>query len=252
MPSPREMIVYLFMLCARRQWFVTAQVLQKWPSRNDWLWVYTQTIKNWLHQVDFHSRTSVVLVSLSRHSCHTRLNWARQHSRWTVNQWQHVVFSDESRFCLDFNNGCQQVWRQAGEKFVDCAIAEHARHRGGSLMVWGWYPVTWTYRCAHLLFGDCECPEVFGWDHNSAHRQRKNTSPDLTEHAWDMLGRALHNIPVQFQTLVAMEITLCAQWMRIPQNVFNMLLASVRQAECTQATRGHPTTDNNKRHLEIP
>ena len=34
-----------------------------------------------------------------------RYDWFRQHLRWTQRQWQSVMFTYESRFCLDVNNG---------------------------------------------------------------------------------------------------------------------------------------------------
>ena len=56
-----------------------------------------------------------------------------------------------------------------------------------------------------------------------------------------MLGRAIHNIPDQPQTLVALENALRAQWMAIPQNDLNRLIASVRRRvqTCIDAAGGH-------------
>ena len=67
----------------------------------------------------------------------SRLNWARHHVNWGWNQWRRVLFTDESRVNLDFNDGRQQVWRQPGERYAACTNDEHDRYGGGSLMVWG-------------------------------------------------------------------------------------------------------------------
>ena len=34
-----------------------------------------------------------------------RYDWCRQHLRWTQRQWQSIMFTDESGFCIDMNNG---------------------------------------------------------------------------------------------------------------------------------------------------
>ena len=34
-----------------------------------------------------------------------RYDWCRQHLRWTQRQLQGVMFTDESRFCIDMNDG---------------------------------------------------------------------------------------------------------------------------------------------------
>ncbi|GBM00963.1 hypothetical protein AVEN_151414-1 [Araneus ventricosus] len=41
-----------------------------------------------------------------------RLSWARQHYHWTVDDWKHVAWSDESRFQLYRTDAHVRVWRQ--------------------------------------------------------------------------------------------------------------------------------------------
>ena len=65
-----------------------------------------------------------------------RLNWAQDHVNWTDNDWAPVLFTDESRYCLDFTDRHAQVWRRRGERFLDATISEHDRYDGGSIMVW--------------------------------------------------------------------------------------------------------------------
>ena len=48
-----------------------------------------------------------------------------------------VLFTDESRFLLDMLDRRRRVWRRRGERYANCAIVEHDRYGGGSLMVWG-------------------------------------------------------------------------------------------------------------------
>ena len=62
-----------------------------------------------------------------------RLAWCTHHRRWNINQWSHVMFSDQSRFTLDFLNRHKRVWRRVGERFIDPARVAHDRFGGGLL-----------------------------------------------------------------------------------------------------------------------
>ncbi|GFU68205.1 transposable element Tcb1 transposase [Trichonephila clavipes] len=50
-------------------------------------------------------------------------------------EWNEVVFTDESRICLQHHDGRIQVWRHRGERIQTAAY----RHTGPapSIMVWG-------------------------------------------------------------------------------------------------------------------
>jgi len=229
--------------------------------------ISTQTIRNRLHQAGLHARIPVIRIPPNHHQCQGRLNWARQNRRWTATQWCHIVFSNESRFFWDFNDGRQWVWRHHLERFADCTAAEHDRCGGASLMVWA---AIWTGGRADLhlfrmgtvngqryldeVIRSLEIPLIrqlgdeFIFMHDNAPCHRAITvsreldvnnimrlpwpahSPELNpiEHAWYMLGRTIHNMPDQPQTLDALENALTAQWMTIPQNDLNRLIASVR------------------------
>ena len=65
-----------------------------------------------------------------------RLAWARDHVTWTQNDWAPVLFTDESRFCVDFTDRRARVWRMPNERFAPVCVAEHDRFGGGLVMVW--------------------------------------------------------------------------------------------------------------------
>ena len=65
-----------------------------------------------------------------------RLAWARDHVTWTQNDWAPVLFTDESRFCVDFTDRRARVWSMPNERFAPVCVAEHDRFGGGSVMVW--------------------------------------------------------------------------------------------------------------------
>ena len=65
-----------------------------------------------------------------------RLAWARDHVTWTQNDWAPVLFTDESRFCVDFTDRRARVWRMPNERFAPVCVEKHDRFGGGSVMVW--------------------------------------------------------------------------------------------------------------------
>ena len=64
-----------------------------------------------------------------------RFQWAQRHFRWGRQQWDRVLFSDESRFNLCHHDGRIRVFRRR-ERFDDNCLIERDRFGGGSVMVW--------------------------------------------------------------------------------------------------------------------
>lgn len=66
-----------------------------------------------------------------------RVRWARRIQNWTVqDNWSYIVFSDESRFTLNGDDGRVRCWRSAGETFLPDVMSFRARS-SVSVMVWG-------------------------------------------------------------------------------------------------------------------
>jgi len=63
--------------------------------------------------------------------------WALAHASWTVEDWKHVRFLNESKFLLFKSDGRQYVWFQLGQALDDHFIKKNIKHGTGNLMVWG-------------------------------------------------------------------------------------------------------------------
>ena len=79
--------------------------------------------------------TSVPVAQLYGHWA-ARRAFCRRHVRWTRHQWSQVLFSDESRFTMNHNDGRLRVWRSPGQRFIDATVQEKVAFGGGSVMVW--------------------------------------------------------------------------------------------------------------------
>ncbi|GFS18163.1 transposable element Tcb1 transposase [Elysia marginata] len=74
---------------------------------------------------------------LAQRHRHQRTLWAQEHAAWDRIQWRSVVFSDESRFCIDHADGRVRAWSISGERYQADCVREHDRWGGASLMMWG-------------------------------------------------------------------------------------------------------------------
>ena len=56
-----------------------------------------------------------------------RHQWATEHQRWRLLQWRNILFSDESRFCLERRDGRVLVYRRRNERYADACVMERDR-----------------------------------------------------------------------------------------------------------------------------
>lgn len=69
-----------------------------------------QTVRNRLREHGLRSRRPYVGPKLTLRHRRNRMQWARTHQRWILQQWRQVLFSDESRFCLERSDGRARVY----------------------------------------------------------------------------------------------------------------------------------------------
>lgn len=99
--------------------------------------VSERTVRRRLAEQNLLARRPAKAPKLEAHHRRARLQFAREHLRWTMEQWKNVLFSDESRIALNAPDGRQRVYRRRSERFAPCAIVETVGYQGGSIMVWG-------------------------------------------------------------------------------------------------------------------
>ena len=66
-----------------------------------------------------------------------RLEFAKKHKDWTVDQWMKVLWTDKSKFELFGSKKRQYVRRRPNERYYSKCIVPTMKHGGGNILVWG-------------------------------------------------------------------------------------------------------------------
>ncbi len=96
-----------------------------------------QTICHTLQQVGLNSRRprrKPLLKLAHKKACK---QFAEDNLAKSMNYWNHVLWSDESKVNLFDSDGVQHVWRCPGEEYQENSALPTVKHGGGIIMVWG-------------------------------------------------------------------------------------------------------------------
>lgn len=99
--------------------------------------ISVSTVKRRLVEANLHGRVASRKPLLRRGNKQKRLQWAKLHRNWTINEWKNVLWSDESKFEVFGQKRRIFVRRSAQEKMLPDCIAPTVKHGGGSVLVWG-------------------------------------------------------------------------------------------------------------------
>ena len=78
------------------------------------VWTMQQT----LAQEGLHGHHKCKVPLLARAHCRKRLEFAKNHAHWMVEDWHAAIFSDESKFMSFGSDGVQYCWRGLGEAYL--------------------------------------------------------------------------------------------------------------------------------------
>lgn len=99
--------------------------------------VSRHTVARHLKAYGFVCRVRRGRFYISRPNVGKRRGWGKDHENWTQEEWDRVIFSDESKFLLFKSDGLQYCWRRPSEAFDPRFTKKHIKHGAGNIMVWG-------------------------------------------------------------------------------------------------------------------
>lgn len=243
--------------------------------------VSSKTVRRRLKEANLKARRPVKVPRLTQNARVRRLQFARAHGDWTVDQWKNVMFTDETRIVLWKPDGRNHVYRRIGERYSNCALTPNVSFGGGGIMFWA--GISWEGRTELVevrgrmtadnyvenILSEHVVPYVdfIGYDrfilmHDNARPHAAAIvnrylnevgiqsldwppySPDLNpiEHLWDQLKiRIRARNPVPM-TLNQLRFAAHQEWNAIPQECIQNLISSMpRRMEAVVRARGGNT-----------
>lgn len=225
--------------------------------------VSARTIRRRLQQSGLSARRPLLRLPLTQNHRRLRRQWCDERRMWTA-EWNEIVFTDESRFCLQHHDGRIRVWRHRGERMLNSCVMH--RHTGPApgIMVWGgigYHSRTPLVRIAGTLNSQRYISEVlepvvlpylqglptaiFQQDNARPHVARivqgffvnrqiellpwPARSPDLSpiENMWSMVAERLTQITSQAATPDQLWQRVEAAWSAVPQEHIQTLFESM-------------------------
>ena len=119
----------------------TAVGVHRILTTSDKIQISSKTVRNILHEGGFYVKTKTKKPVLTAEHKKRRLQFAKDHVNWTVEQWKSVMFSDETIItscCLDSR---QLVWTKNTDPLDTKTILEVPQGGGPRIMLWSC--ITW-------------------------------------------------------------------------------------------------------------
>ena len=92
---------------------------------------------------------------LKPHHQQAQLEFVEQHAEWTLEDWNRVLWSDETKINHLGSDGRKYVWKDSDEGLSDRLVEGTVKFEGGNLMMWGcmgWDGVGYATRIEGIVF----------------------------------------------------------------------------------------------------
>ena len=235
------------------------------------------TVRYYLRRNELYGRAARLKPFISDRNRRVRVQWARDHAHWTVEDWKNVIWSDEKKFCRLGSDGKIYVRRGKGEEFLPETMRGSVKGGGGSIMCWAAFTAAGPGPI-HRVEGIMEQTQyrnilqnvllpfgeevgggwIFQQDNDPKHTARSvkawmeemhlpvmewpSQSPDLNpiEHLWQAVDKKVKAAAPR--NLNDLERVLRQAWSEIPVSRCERLVESMpRRIQAVIASKGFPT-----------
>lgn len=240
--------------------------------------VSSRTVQRTLHNYGFYSRVAKKKPLVTEKNKKIRLEWCKRMKNWKE-EWDKVIFSDESRYLIFKNDAHKLVWRRCDEKYKQDCLAPTVKNSDG-VMVWGCFckdrmgplilvdgninaakyiqildehllPYLQELGIENYIFQDDNAPchtakSTVKWKESKLidSLEWPSQSPDLNpiEHLWDELERRIRRDKVKPKNKAELFAALEREWGRIHSNVIDNLVNSMpRRVKAVLDAKGGAT-----------
>jgi transposase len=94
------------------------------------------TLKRFLHKLKIYGRIGAKKPFVNAANRMKRLAWAKSRKDW-VDEWEKIIWSDESRFEVFGGDGKRYVWRTIHERYDPRCLIPTFKSGQESVMIWG-------------------------------------------------------------------------------------------------------------------
>jgi hypothetical protein len=105
--------------------------------------VSASTVRKALHDVGFYSRIAQKKPFLFDTHRARRLDFAREHQKWTIEDWKKVIWTNESTFEVGKSFRQILVWLKSDEHYKLGCLTPTFKLRKTSIMIWGGFTATY-------------------------------------------------------------------------------------------------------------
>ena len=99
--------------------------------------VSDQTIRDCLKKAGMRAVVKKKKLKLNPKQKKDRLEFAIRHQHWTMDDWMHVIWSDESKINRIGSDERKWVWKKQGEGLSSRLVKGTQKFGGGNIMMWG-------------------------------------------------------------------------------------------------------------------
>ena len=126
---------FLKITALRNRKKVSAKLVQDLKRASGTL-VHVSTVRRCLMKSGLKGCVAIKKPLLRKGNKEKRLKFAREHKEWQKNQWDKVLFTDESKIQILGTNRHQYIRRRKGEAMKEPCLASTIKHGGGNIQVW--------------------------------------------------------------------------------------------------------------------